>query len=71
MPVENVHHISNFFHIMPVLFSCAVPDFLYEELSAMPIRAKIIFMLFPVRIFLLILIVLIRIKIHNKAKTLR
>ena len=71
MPVENVHHFSNFFHIMPVLFSCAVSDFLYEELSAMPIRAIIIFMLFPMRIFLLILIVLLQIKIHDKSKTLR
>ena len=39
MRVENVHHFSNFFQLMPVLFSCAVSDFLYEEFSAMPIRA--------------------------------
>ena len=39
MPIENVHHLSNFFQLMPVLFSCAVSDFLYEEFSAMPIRA--------------------------------
>ena len=56
---------------MPVLFSCAVSDFLYKEISVMPIRAKITFMLFPMRIFLLILIVLLRIKIHDKSKTLR
>ena len=31
MPVENVHHFSNFFQLMPVLFSCAISDFLYEE----------------------------------------
>ena len=24
MPIENVHHFSNFFQLMPVLFSCAV-----------------------------------------------
>ena len=39
MPIENVHHFSNFFQLMPVLFGCAVSDFLYEEFSAMPIRA--------------------------------
>ena len=39
MPIENVHHFSNFFQLMPILFSCAVSDFLYEEFSAMPIRA--------------------------------
>ena len=39
MPVENVHHFSNFFQLMPVLFSCAVSDILYEEFSAMAIRA--------------------------------
>ena len=39
IPIENVHHFSNFFQLMPVLFSCAVSDFLYEEFSAMPIRA--------------------------------
>ena len=71
MPVENVHQFSNFFQLMPVLFSCARSDFLYEEFSAMPIRAKITFMLFPMRIFLLILIVLLQIKIHDKSKTLR
>ena len=70
MPIDNVHHLSNFFQLMPVLFSCAVSDFLYEEFSAMPIRAIITFMLFPMRMFLLILIVLLRIKIHDKAKTL-
>ena len=31
MPVENVHHFSNFFQLMPVLFSCAISDLLYEE----------------------------------------
>ena len=39
MPVENNHHFSNFFQLMPVLFNCAVSDFLYEEFNAMPIRA--------------------------------
>ena len=71
MPIENVHHFSNFFQLMPVLISCAVSDFLYEEFSAMPIRAYITFMLFPMRIFLLILVVLLRIKIHDKSKTFR
>ena len=33
MPIENVHHFSNFFQLMPVLFSCPVSDFLYEEFS--------------------------------------
>ena len=37
----------------------------------MPIRAKIAFMLFTMRMFLLILFVLLRIKIHDKLKTLR
>ena len=66
-----LYHFSNFFQLMPVLFSCAVSDFLYEEFSAMPIRAYITFMLFPMRIFLLILVVLLRIKIHDKSKTFR
>ena len=70
MPVENVHHFSNFFQLMPVLFSCAVSDFLYQEFSAMPIRAIITFMLFPMRMFLLILIVLLRTKINDKSKML-
>ena len=70
MPTENVHHLSNFFQLMPVLFSCAVSDFLYEEFSAMPIRAKITFIPFPMRMFLLILIVLLRIKINDKSKML-
>ena len=39
MPVENFHHFSNFFQLMSVFFSCAVSYFLYEEFSAMPIRA--------------------------------
>ena len=33
MPVENVHQFSNFFQLMPVLFSCAISDFLYKESS--------------------------------------
>ena len=33
MPIENVHHFSNFFQLMPVLFICAVSDFLYEEFT--------------------------------------
>ena len=68
MAIENVHHFSNFFQLMPVLFSCAVSDFLYEEFSALPIRAKITFMPFSMRMFLLILFVLLRIKIHDKSK---
>ena len=36
----------------------------------MPIRAKITVMLFSFRIFLLILFVLLRIKIHDKSKML-
>ena len=32
-PIENVHHFSNFFQLMPLLFICAVSDFLYEEFS--------------------------------------
>ena len=36
----------------------------------MPIRAKIAFIPFPMRMFLLILIVLLRIKIHDKSKML-
>ena len=39
MPIESVHHLLNFFQLMPVLFSCAVSDILYEEFGAMPIRA--------------------------------
>ena len=70
MPIENVHHFSNFFQLMPFLFSCAVSDFLYEEISAMPIRAIITFMLFPMRMFLLILIVLLRIRVYDKSKML-
>ena len=70
MPIENLHHFSNFFQLMPFLFSCAVSDFLYEEFSAMPIRAIITFMLFPMRMFLLILIVLLRIRVYDKSKML-
>ena len=36
----------------------------------MPIRAKITVMLFSIRIFLLILFVLLRIKIHDKSEML-
>ena len=46
MMIENVHSLSNFFQLMLVLFSCAVSDFLYDEFSAMPIRAKITLILF-------------------------
>ena len=70
MPIENVHHFSNFFQLMPVLFSCAISDILYQEFSAMPIRAKIAFILFPMRRFLLILIVLLRIRVYDKSKML-
>ena len=36
MRVENVHHFSNLFQLIPVLFSCAISDFLYEESSCNP-----------------------------------
>ena len=68
LSIENVHHFSNIFQLLPLLFSCAVSDFLYEEFSASPIRAKITVMLFPIRMFLRILSVLLRIKIHDKSK---
>ena len=70
MPIENVHNLSNFFQLMPVIFSCAVSEFLYEEFSAMPIRAKITLVPFSIRIFLLILFVLLRININDKSKML-
>ena len=70
MPIENVHHFSNFFQLMPVLFSCAVSDFLYQEFSAKPIRAKITVMLYSIQMVLLILFVLLPIKIHDKSKLL-
>ena len=34
MAIENVHHFSNFFQLMPALFSSAVSEFLYEEFSS-------------------------------------
>ena len=71
MPVENVHHFSNFFQLMPVLLVMQYRTFYTRSLVAMPIRAKIAFMLFTMRMFLLILFVLLRIKIHDKLKTLR
>ena len=55
---------------MLVLSSCAVSDFLYEEFSAKPIRAKITLMPFSMRMFLRILSVLLTIKIHDKSKLL-
>ena len=70
MMIENVHNLSNFFELMLVLFSCAVSDFLYEEFSSMPIRARITLMPFCMRMFLLILFVLLRIKINDKSKML-
>ena len=70
MPIENVHHFANYFQLLPVLFSFAVSDFLYEEFSVMPIRAKITVMLFSIRMVLLILFVLLPIKIHDKSKLL-
>ena len=70
MTIENVHHFANYFQLFPVLFSCAVSDFLYEEFSAMPIRAKITLMPFSMRKFLLILFVLLRININDKTKML-
>ena len=33
LSIENVHHFSNIFQLLPVVFSCAVSDFLYEEFS--------------------------------------
>ena len=62
--------LLKFFQLITVLFSCAVSDFLYEEFSAKPIRAKITIMLFSIRMFLLILFVLLPIKIHGKSKIL-
>ena len=70
MMIENVHNLSNVFQFMLVLFSCAVSDFLYEEFSAKPIRAKITLMPFSMRLFLRILSVLFPIKIHDKSKLL-
>ena len=70
MMIENVHNLSNFFQLLPLLFSCAVSDFLYEEFSAKPIRAKITVMLFSIRMVLLILFVLLPINIHDKSKLL-
>ena len=68
LSIENVHHFSNIFQLLPVLFSCAASYFLYEEFSAKPIRAKITLMPFSMRMFLRILSVLFRIKIHDKSK---
>ena len=68
MTIENVHHFANNFQLLPVLFSCAVSDFLYEEFSAISIRAKIMLMPFSMRMFLRILFVLLRIKINDKSK---
>ena len=70
MTIENVHHFANYLQLLPVLFSCAVSDFLYEEFSAMPIRAKITLKPFSMRMFLLILFVLLRININDKSKML-
>ena len=70
MTIENVHHFANYFQLLPVLFRFAVSDFLYEEFSAMPIRAKIALMPFSIRMFLLILFVLLRININDKSKML-
>ena len=61
---------SQTFSNYPVVFSCAVWDFLYEEFSAKPIRAKITVMLLSIRMFLPILFVLLRIKIHYKSEML-
>ena len=70
LSIENVHHFSKIFQLLPVSFSCAVSDFLYEEFSAKPIPAKIIVILFSIRMVLLILFVLLPIKIHDKSKLL-
>ena len=68
LSIENVHHFSNISQLLPLLFSCAVSDFLYDEFSAKPIRAKITLMPFSMRMFLLILFVLLRININDKSK---
>ena len=70
LSIENVHHFSKIFQLLPVLFSCAASDFLYEEFSAKPIRAKITVMFYSIQIVLLILFVLLPIKIHDKSKLL-
>ena len=70
LSIENVHHFSKIFQLLPVLFSCAVSDFLYEEFSAKPVRSKITVILFSIRMVLLILFVLLPIKIHDKSKLL-
>ena len=70
LSIENVHHFSNIFQLLPVLFSCAASDFLYEEFSAMPIRAKVTLMPFSMRSFLRILFVLLRVKVDDKSKLL-
>ena len=71
LSIENVHHFSKIFQLLPVLFICAVSDFLYQEFSAKPIRAKITVMLYSIRMVLLILFVLLPIKIDEKSKLLR
>ena len=68
--IENVHHFANYVQLLPVLFSCAVSDFLYEQFSAMPIRSNITLMPFSMRMFLRILFVLLRVKVHDKSKLL-
>ena len=68
LSIENVHHFSNIFQLLPVLFSCSASDFLYEEFSAKTIRAKITLMPFSIRMFLRILSVLLPIKIDDKSK---
>ena len=70
MTIENFHHFANIYQLLLVLFSCAVSDFLYEEFSAKPIRAKVTLVPFSIRMFLLILFVLLWIKIHDKSKVL-
>ena len=70
LSIENVHHFSNIFQLLPLLFSCAASGFLYEEFGAKPIRAKITLMPFSMRMFLRILSVLLPIKIYDKSKLL-
>ena len=70
LSIENVHHFSKIFQLLPVLFSCAVSDFLYQEFSAKPIRAKITVLLYSIQMVLLILFVLLPIKIREKSKLL-
>ena len=70
MTIENVHHFSNIFQSMPVLFTCTASDFSFENFSCNPTSCKNDMYNFSIPvIFLLILLVLLRAKIHDKSKT--